>query len=142
MDEFIDFMKQLQNPPNSVSAAYLDDPVFGNTFDGVDIAAKPEGMKQVIQSVLNLFLEFEDVRQGSEAEYDILGQFFAALLKYAVHVDDSLDTEEQIIVVGTSCTHLSSGTSSGTHYGIPNVYKWDGRSMDIWSYRSGCAWKY
>ena len=73
MDEgFVDFTKRLQNPPNSVSAAYLDDPGFGNTFDGVKIASQHQGTKKGIQSALSLFLEFEDVWQGGEAEYDTL----------------------------------------------------------------------
>ena len=72
--------------------------MLGNTFDGVEIPAKPEGTKKVIRPALRLFLEFEDVRQGCEAEYDTYDQFLAALLKYAVHVDDLVDTEEQKFV--------------------------------------------
>ena len=88
MSSLISWKKRLQNPPSYVSATYLDDLVFGNTFDGLEIAAKPEGTKNVIQSALSLLPEFEDVWQGCEEEYDALDLFLAALLKYVVHVDD------------------------------------------------------
>ena len=48
--DLIEFLKRLENPPNDVAAAYLNEPVFGNSFDGVNIAPKLEGTKKDIGS--------------------------------------------------------------------------------------------
>ena len=92
LGEFIDFLKRMKNPPNAVAAAALEDPIFGNSFDGLEFDDPPEGTKGVIQSALNLCVEFVSLceRQG-EIRYNNVDEFFVALLKYAVHVDDLLD---------------------------------------------------
>ena len=38
----------MKNPPNAVADAALDDPIFGNSFDGVEVDQRPEGPKGVI----------------------------------------------------------------------------------------------
>ena len=84
-------MKRLKNPPNAVAAAYPNDPVFGHTFDGVDIAPRTKGTKRVTKSSLKLFLEWENVHHHRVP--------VAALLEYAIHADDLLDTGDQQTVV-------------------------------------------
>ena len=54
LGEFIDFLKRMKNPPNAVAQAALDDPIFGNLFDRVELDPKPQGTKGVIQSTFKV----------------------------------------------------------------------------------------
>ena len=80
LGEFIDFLKRMKNPPNAVAAAALEDPIFGKLFDGLEFDDRPEGTKGVIQSALNLCVEFVSLceRQG-EIRYNNVDEFFVAL---------------------------------------------------------------
>ena len=67
LGDFIDFLKQMKNPLNAVATASLDDPIFGNSFDGLEIDPKPEGTKGVIQSASKLYLGFMSLCERQNA---------------------------------------------------------------------------
>ena len=53
------FYQGMKNPPDVVAEATLDDdPIFGNSFDGMELDPRPLGIKGVIQSASKLCLEF------------------------------------------------------------------------------------
>ena len=43
LGDFIDFLERTKNPPKAVADAALDDPIFGNSFDGVEVDPRLEG---------------------------------------------------------------------------------------------------
>ena len=90
LGDFIGFLRGMKIPPNSVAEAALDDPIFGNSFDGMELDSGREGTKGVIQS--KFCLEFVSLceRQGA-LPYSNLDDSFVALWKYCGHVDDLLE---------------------------------------------------
>ena len=83
----------MKNPPTDVAEAASDDPILGNSFDRIEVNARPEGSKGVVQCAKKLcrrscveFVTF--CERQSALPYNDLDLFFVALLKSSVYVDD------------------------------------------------------
>ena len=78
--DFLEFVHLMVNPPHGAAEAYIHDPIFGKTFDGVQLSGNDGSWAKPVLSATKLMLEF---------------QVIVGLMKYVVQEDDLCDTEEQ-----------------------------------------------
>ena len=77
---FLEFVRLMVNPPHGAAEAYIHDPVFGNTFDGVQITGNDGTWAKPVLSAAKLMVEFQEIVDERSAGFETLDEFLVGLL--------------------------------------------------------------